>query len=118
MNTTKTTRAKKAYEKAQEKFTDHILGLIYTIEDKMVALQSIRDALDSAEYDSKRLDWPDISWDDVVRGLQKAHGKARGIQDDFDDLCGFGNALSHEVANLYAEANALRLLMDKVESKK
>lgn len=114
MDTTKTTRAQKAYEKAQRKFTDHILNLIYSIDDMADALETASRGLDNAEYFSKA---PYLDWDKVVRELQETYGKLIGAKNILS-LGDFGDKVRREVAELNAKANALRNLADKVGGEK
>lgn len=114
MDTTKTTRAQKAYEKAQKKFTKRILNTIYAIDDVADVLETASRDLDNAEYFSRD---PYFDWDKVVRELQETYGKLAGAKNILS-LGDFGDKVLRAVAELNAEANALRRLADKVGGKK
>lgn len=114
MDTTKTTRAQKAYENAQKKFTKRILNTIYAIDDVADVLETASRDLDNAEYFSRD---PYFDWDKVVRELQETYGKLIGAKDILS-LGDFGEKIRCEVAELIAAASALRSLADKVGGKK
>lgn len=116
MNTTKTTQAQKAYEKAQEKFADHIATIISVNDQILDTLIAVSRGLDGADTFSK-FNYDAHRWDDVLRKLQATHGKLVGAR-FFDRLGTYGDELKDKVEKLYTEANAIRLLADRAGDKK